>query len=434
MNPKPEDGSISVRIDKVVYPGRSLAGHQGKALFTDEGLPGELVKLKVLKERPAFFEARTLSILEASDKRREPRCAHYRACSPYQVIDYSFQTELKKAQVTEMLGHELGLEVGPLTMKASPETWGYRNKARFHLVGREGKLSLAYHEPDSPRDLVPVQSCFLLSERMNALLASALALLNKAKVTAVKEVEVRESARQGDLLLILAGERFKKGTLPGSFGPELKKTFSPAGLIWQTAPGGSGTEIILAGKDYIEDRVGGLVYRLGGRSFFQVNRFLLEEAVGEVRNIAARVEARRIADLYCGLGTFGLALAAGAEEVWGVEQDPVNVGFLRQNIRLNGIDNFAVRSGPAEEWLERALAWKPDLVMVDPPRKGLGPRVTDPILKTPPPWLLYLSCDPATLTRDLKSLLRVYALHRLTIYDFFPHTPHIETLSLLGRR
>lgn len=434
MNPAPENGFIQVRIDKVVYPGRSLARYQGKALFSDEGLPGELVQVKVLKERPGFIEARTVSILEASDKRREPRCEHYRVCSPYQVMDYAFQTELKRSQVAEILGHELGLEAGLLTLKASPETWGYRNKARFRLIGREGRLSLAYHEPDSPREHVPVRSCFLLSERMNGLLDAALALLNKARVTAVKEVEVRESSRLGDLLLILSGDRYKKGILPGSFATELKRSFSPAGVLWQTSAGRSGPDVILSGKDFIEDKVGGLTYRLGGRSFFQVNRFLLEETVGEVRDIALRAEARRIADLYCGLGTFGLALAGGAEEVWGVEQDPTNVGFLGQNIRLNGIDNFAIRSGPAEEWLERTLAWKPDLVMVDPPRKGLGPRITGPFQKAPPPRLLYLSCDPATLVRDLKSLLRVFVLERMTIYDFFPHTPHIETLSMLVRR
>lgn len=425
--------SFAVRIDRIVYPGRSLADHQGKVVFTDEGLPGELVEVKVTKERPNYIEARTVLVEEASPRRRPARCDHYRTCSPYQVIDYPLQVELKTFQVEDLLGRRLGVEPGFPAVKPSPEVWGYRNKARFHLIGHAGHLEPAYHVPESTRSYVPVGTCHLISERMNGLLASALELLNAARVTAVKEVEVKETADGGEMLLILSGAKYSRTALPAALGPKLKKRFPLSGLIWLTETGERVSEVILQGRDFIEEKAGGLTYRVGARSFFQVNRFLLEDTLGLIRSAAAEAGARRIADLYCGLGTFGLALAAGAEEVWGVESDPGNIAFLEQNVRLNKADNFRLGRGTTEDWAGRILAGKPDLVIVDPPRKGLGPRVVGPILKSPPPRIFYLSCDPATLARDLKSLLTRYTLERLWLLDFFPHTPHIETLSLLAR-
>jgi len=433
MSREPGPTTFSVRIDKIVYPGRSLADHRGKVVFTDEGLPGELVEVRVTKERPNYIEARTVLVVEASPQRRPARCDHYLACSPYQVIDYPFQVEMKTLQVEDLLGRRLGVERRAMSVKASPETWGYRNKARFHLIGGEGHLAPAYHEPDSTRSYVPVGTCHLISERMNGLLVSTLEALNAAGVTAVKEVEVKETADGGEMLLILSGARYSKAALPAALGPRLKKQFPLSGLIWLTETGERLSEVILRGRDFIEEKVGGLAYRIGARSFFQVNRFMLDETLGLIRAAARKAGARRIADLYCGLGTFGLALAAGAEEVWGVECDPGNIAFLEQNVRLNKVDNFHLGRGTTEEWAGRILAAKPDLVIVDPPRKGLGPRVVGPILKSPPPWLFYLSCDPATLARDLNSLLTRYKLERLWLLDIFPHTPHIETLSLLVR-
>jgi 23S rRNA (uracil1939-C5)-methyltransferase len=402
-------------------------------VFTDEGLPGELVEVRVTKERPNYIEGRTERVVEASPRRRPARCGHYKACSPYQVIDHPFQIEVKTRQVEELLGRGLG--IGPVSpaVKPSPEIWGYRNKARFHLIGREGHLAPAYHEPDSTRTYVRVESCHLISERMNGLLAAALEMLNAARVTAVRDIEVKETADGGEMLLVLSGAKYSKTALPAALGPSLKKRFPLGGIVWLTENGERVSEVILGGKDFIEEKAGGLTYRLGARSFFQVNRFLLEDTLGLVCGAAAEAGARRIADLYCGLGTFGLALAAGAEEVWGVESDPANIAFLQQNVRLNKADNFRLGRGTAEDWAGRILAEQPDLVIVDPPRKGLGPRVVGPILQSPPPWLFYLSCDPATLVRDIKGLLTRYKLERLWLLDFFPHTPHIETLSLLAR-
>ncbi len=141
-----------------------------------------------------------------------------------------------------------------------------------------------------------------------------------------------------------------------------------------------------------------------------------------------------IADLYCGLGTFGMVLAKRSREVFGVEPEAGNVAFLKKNLALNGIGNFAVCEGTAEEWLPEILDREPAIVILDPPRRGVDPAIVRQLVEEAVPRLLYLSCNPTTLARDLKGLLAAYDVADVRVYDFFPHTPHIETLAVLERR
>jgi len=139
-----------------------------------------------------------------------------------------------------------------------------------------------------------------------------------------------------------------------------------------------------------------------------------------------------IADLYCGLGTFGLMLAPQAKEVFGVEPEPANLRYLKKNIERNGAGNFAICEGPSEEWLPDLLERGLDAVILDPPRRGADPHMLQQLAARPVSLVLYLSCNPATLARDLKILAAAYELRDLKIYDFFPHTPHIESLAVLS--
>lgn len=433
MAQAPVSGLPPIRVERVVYPGKSLARLQGKIVFADEGLPGELIEVQILAEHPGHIDARTVRVLEPSGLRREPLCGHYRACAPYQIMDYSLQLQVKKSQVEEVLGRQFGIDPGPVAVRPSPETWGYRNRARFHCIRSEGRLAPAYHRPGTLRSWIPARDCRLISNSMNGLLTEALDRLDAAGAEAVTEIEVRETADGGQSLLILSGEKLEASSLPSDLGPELRGRFPLRGIVGLRTGRKGLKEMILYGRSDLDNPAGGLVYRCGSRSFFQVNRFLLEAVLNEVRAIGRDAGPERAADLYCGVGTFGLALAASAGEVRGVESDPAGSEYLEHNARVNGIGNFSAIKGTAEARVGRILAWKPGLVMVDPPRKGLGPKITGPILESPPPLVLYLSCDPATLGRDLKALGPRYRLRRLIMFDFFPHTPHIETLSVLDR-
>jgi 23S rRNA (uracil1939-C5)-methyltransferase len=187
----------------------------------------------------------------------------------------------------------------------------------------------------------------------------------------------------------------------------------------------------LAGAAELEERIGGSVFRFGPASFFQVNTRLVEPVADFMRASLAGLEAPAVADLYCGVGTFGLLLAGMAREVIGVESDAANVAFLRKNIGLNRAASFVVGAGRSEDWTGRVLDRGVDAVILDPPRKGVDATILSALVKRPVARVIYLSCNPATLARDLKTLLGVYRLADVRVFDVFPQTPHIETCVVL---
>jgi tRNA/tmRNA/rRNA uracil-C5-methylase (TrmA/RlmC/RlmD family) len=214
----------------------------------------------------------------------------------------------------------------------------------------------------------------------------------------------------------------------------IKKEQALAGAVASVFDGKRRRDERLFGRDFLEEAIRGLAFHVGARSFFQTNVGILERVFDDVAAAAAPQAGETVADLYCGLGTFGILLARRAREVFGVESDPGSIPFLKKNLALNGVGNFAICEGTSEEWLAEILERMPGVVILDPPRKGVDPAVVRGLVEDPVALVLYLSCNPTTLARDLKGLLGAFELKDLRIYDFFPHTPHIETLAILERR
>ncbi len=424
---------MQVRIKKIVYPGKSLAEIEGKVVFTDTGLPGEVVEVEPVRERSSFIEARTVAVVEPSPRRVEPRCAHYKACSPWQDMEYALQLEVKGGQVREIFARELKLELAGPEVVPSPKIWGYRNRARFHVLREDGEARAAYHEPGEEHEFIPTDACFLLPDEINALCADVMDTINAFEIGAISDIEVRRSSSDGRMLVA-----FEFG--PAADVPEIRKAFGGlrdrfpvAGVVGLVRDKSRVRELPLLGKPFLHESAAGASFRLGPRSFFQVNGEMLGEAIGEMRRVAEAGGEPRIADLYCGVGTFGILLAHGAKEVFGVESDPENLRFLRKNLFANSIGNYAVCEGTSEEWIGELLDRGVDLAIVDPPRRGLEPSLVRALAERPVPALVYLSCNPATLARDLKGLGKAYVQETVKVLDFFPHTPHIETLVVLKR-
>lgn len=420
---------MNIRIEKIVYPGRSLAREGGKVIFTDEGLPGELVEAKLVREKPRYAEAATLRVLEPSPSRVSPRCPHYRACSPYQCIDYPLQVEIKTAQLREMLSHHLKYPADGLSVVPSDQAWSYRNKARLHLLRKGDAVSWSYHEPGTAAAYVPVDSCHLLSDRMNAVFAALFGVIRDLKIGWVAEATVRESLSAGRLLLLLAGSPPRDVS---ALRLALEERAAALGLAG-AAVDGNGRRLSLFGADSLTEEIGGLSYSYGPSSFFQVNVPALALVLRDLKAALDLTGEETVADLYCGVGTFGLSLASSAQEVIGVESSRDSIPFLQRNIERNRATNFAAIEGESEREAARVLSRGIDVLIVDPPRRGLADRLRRAILARPPRRIAYLSCDLATLVRDLKDLSRSYRLSRVFAYDFFPHTPHLETLALLER-
>ncbi len=423
---------MRIEIQKIVYPGRRLGLAEGKVVFTDRGLPGEAVEVDVFKDHKSYAEARTVRILESSPSRVEPRCGHYLACSPYQDMDYGLELEVKRAQVAEIMSRELKRPFENPEVTPSPEVWGYRNKIRLRVLRQDGAARFVYNEPGEQASFVTVDRCYLVPEKVNDILARILEIIEGGPFRAVTGVEVRASRSSGQSLVVCDLESGAEAERLGDALAGIKKEFALVGAVASIYDGKTYRDERLFGRDFLEENVRGLTFRIGARSFFQTNIGILEKVFDDVTAAVATQSEATVADLYSGLGTFGIFLAKKAREVFGVESEPENIAFLKKNLALNRIGNFAVCQGTTEEWLPEILERGPGVIILDPPRKGVDPRIVRGLVDDPVPLLVYLSCNPTTLARDLKGLLAAYKITDLRVYDFFPHTPHIETLAVLA--
>ena len=424
---------MQILIKKIVYPGRSLADTDGKVVFTDEGLPGEVVEVEPVRERASYIEARTVGIIEPSARRVEPRCGHFRACSPWQNMEYALQLEVKAGQVREIFSRELRVDLDRLEVVPSPKIWGYRNRARFHVLWQDNEPFAAYHEPGSEAAFIRTERCELVPDEMNGLLGAVIGGIGKGDLRGLTDIEIRRSAADGRMLISLGmGSGAEPGAVREVFG-RLKDDYPLAGIVGLLNDRKKTSQVQLLGKGFVEENVAGTRFRIGAQSFFQVNIEQLAAVAGEMQRIAAASGEPRIADLYCGIGTFGVLLAPGAKEVFGVESEEANIRFLKRNLTQNGVGNYSVCEGTSEEWIGEILDRNIDLIILDPPRKGVAPDLARALADDPVRTLIYLSCNPATLARDLKILLGAYELAEVKVFDFFPHTPHIETLTILNR-
>ncbi len=422
-------------IEKIVYPGRRLVREEGKVIFTDLGLPGEEVEMEVLGERRSFAEARTTAVLRPSPHRVLPRCDHFRACSSYQEIDHPLQLEIKRDQLAEMLRRAVPDAPEPGTTVPSPEIWGYRNRTGLAVLRNDGRLSLAYHEPGETADFIPAGRCALLPDRVNDLAAGILALAGERGWKSLLGMDIRCSRASEDLLAVLRVDSGRElddmaAAIHGSF----PAASGLAGLAASVEEKNRKKRMMLVGRDHLEEKTAGLSLVYGAFSFFQNNTAILPLVMDEVREVLSGLDSPVVADMYCGVGTFGLAAASVSAEVLGIESDRENVRFLKRNLALNNISNYTVCEGSSEEWIEDVLERGMDAVIFDPPRRGLDRSILDRLNRRRPKRIIYISCNPATLVRDLAGLSGAYGISSIRGYDFFPHTPHIEALAVLERK
>jgi 23S rRNA (uracil1939-C5)-methyltransferase len=287
---------------------------------------------------------------------------------------------------------------------------GYRNKIKLSILWKDDKASLAYHAPESRYKFIRISSCCLVSENVNNLLASFIETANKEKLTSVKEIEIRESYSTKELMLTINPPEKSESKLRGLFSKfNVKNT-------------------------YIEETVSGKTFRIGTDSFFQINVPMLEAVIKEIRRSLSPDKKETIADLYCGIGTFGICLSQYAKEVIGIESASGNISFLKSNLKLNKIKNFRICEGSCEKVFPSLMNSGINTLILDPPRKGLDNMLCQNIILSSIKKIIYLSCNPVTLSRDLKIMSASYSVKTLHFFDFFPQTPHIETLAILEKK
>ena len=422
---------MNITIEKIVYPGRSLARIDGKVIFTDQGLPGETVEIAVLKETKSYTQARTTKIINALPSRQLPRCKHYQVCSLYQYINYSYQVEIKKQQIQEILTRQLKIDLPNLEFRSSPQIWGYRNKIKLKIIWKDKKAQLAYNLPQAFDQFIPVNECFLSPGLTNLFLNAFIKTIIVKPLRTINELVVRENTKN-ELLIAIYYDSFLDTKVGFDAFKSLSKEFPISGLVLINRK--TFNKTIFWGEDFFKETIKDIDFYIGAESFFQVNTGMLSVLVDDLQSNLDLSADKVLADLYCGIGTFGILLSSEVKRVIGVESDTENFFFMKKNIKLNNIKNFDVRLCDCKEIINSLLKQKLDVVIVDPPRKGMDAGICNTLVQSGLPTIAYISCNPATLTRDLKILSSAYEIKSIYVYDLFPHTPHIETMVLLKKK
>ncbi len=421
-------GSFTVRVEKLVYGGDGLAHHEGKPVFVPFVLPGEVVDVFPLQESRKLIRALPGELRETAAERIEARCPYFARCGGchYQHLDYEKQLALKIDILRETL-RRLGKIEWPGEIPAHPSPpWNYRNRVQLKLAPHPAipdQLQVGFHRAGS-HALIAIEQCPVASPKLNQLIVVLNRLSGeRALPLSLQSVEAFVDDRDDTLWLTLKAPRLDFDL------PQLIEELRTAldGLLsieFQEMAGGQRTA---DGLGWIYSRVGAHRLRVSHRSFFQVNRHLLPLLVERVLD---QPEGQVALDLYAGVGLFARALREKFARVVAVESYSSAAADLTANLAdLDGVESHATT---VADFLRRSPE-RCDVAVLDPPRTGLERGVAEALLELAPPRLVYLSCDPATLARDLARLLPVYRLAALELIDLFPQTFHIEALARLER-
>ncbi len=382
---------IEVVVERVVYGGEGLARHGGRVVLIPLTAPGDRALVELTEERSDFARARLVRLLDASPDRRDPICPYYGTCGGCQLqhLHYAAQHRIKRDIVRESLVRLGGLSwPGEIPLIPSEE-FRYRLRAQVKVRVSEGRVEIGYYRPAS-HELCAILECPLLSPELNAAL-ERLRWEAPERFANVRALDLAQG-EDGRVVVHPIGE--------------------PMAVSWS---------------------VRGITYAFDARTFFQANRFLLAELLGLVTE---GEEGERALDLFCGVGFFAVPLARRFAEVIGVESDPRAVRFARLNARAHGVRNCRFVNERVHTWLVREGGrLRPvDLVVLDPPRGGLSRALICALARLMPERITYVSCNPATLARDLKWLLaRGYVISSIVALDLFPQTFHVETIVKLRR-
>jgi len=398
-------------LQAMAHGGDALGRHQGKVIFVPYGIPGEEVTVEIVEDKKRYARGRLVEIHTTSPQRTDSPCPYFGDCGGchWQHVEYSAQLKYKQSIVTNVLSRIGKIAKPPVKPTIGMEDpWHYRNNMRF---GTDSLRRLGLRARASHR-IIPVEHCLIIHPMLQELHD----LLDLGDPT-LRQLTFRCGIRTGDAMLI-----FEMANDPP---PELE-TDTTVSCVLCLADGRSA---VLIGSSHIYERLGELRLRISSGSFFQVNTSQAEKLVGVVRMYLEPMEDDVLLDAYCGVGTFGLALADQVSQVIGIEESPSAIGDAR--INAGDLEHVSFHEGRVEEMLPGIEA-NVDLAILDPPRAGCQPAVLAALMKRTPRRIAYVSCDPATLARDLRVLASGgYELQEVQPVDMFPQTAHIEAVALL---
>ena len=445
---------IQVTIEDMGDTGEGIGKTDGYPWFVKDAVIGDEVEAKVMKTKKSYGFARLEKILHASPNRVTPRCPVARQCGgcQLQAMDYKEQLAYKERKIYNNITRIGGFdEVPMLPIMGMDEPWRYRNKAQFPWgLDKDGKIITGFYAGRT-HAIIENGDCLLGIEENREILKIIKNHLERCHIRPYDEAShsglirhtlIRKGFHTGELMVcqVINGKSLPHQDelteqllkIPGMTSISVNINRDQTNVIL-------GNEVInLYGPGYITDSIGGVKYRISPLSFYQVNPVQTEKLYSTALEYAGLTGGETVWDLYCGIGTISLFLAQKAKKVYGVEIVPQAIDDARENARINGIENVEFFVGKAEEVLPREYEKNQvyaDVIVVDPPRKGCDEVCLDTIVKMGPKRVVYVSCDSATLARDMKYLAeRGYEVVKVRGCDMFPHSGHVETVVLLSHK
>ena len=447
--PVEKNKDYEMNIDSLGSNGEGVGRIQGFAVFVEGALPKERVLVKIVKVAKNYAFGKLLHIIQKSVQRVEPKCPYFNVCGGCQLqhLSYESQLEYKAQQVKdalERIGHLENVEVLPTI--GMDEPWKYRNKAQFPAGMVKNKPVLGFYMARS-HNLVEINDCPIqhdINEKVTTLVRKFIQTYNipvyqeETHKGIIRHVVTRVGFHSNQLMVIIV----TNGELPRKkeFVSILREGLPAVTSIvqnYQTARTNAvlgRKNITLWGSDYIMDAIGDLKFKISPLSFYQVNPVQTEKLYAKALEYADLTGKETVIDAYCGVGTISLFLAGKAAKVYGVEVLPEATEDAKENARINGIENAEFLVGESETVIPRLakLGVKADVVVVDPPRKGCDEKLLKTIVEIAPDRMVYVSCNPATLARDLKYMVGCgYRVEKVQPVDMFPQGYHVESIILM---
>lgn len=444
---------VELEISDLAYGGKSVAKLDRFVVLLRGGIPGDIVKAEIVKKKSNFAEAKILEITKESDLRTKPICSHFGLCGgcSWQDLKYEEQLKFKTKQVKESLKHIGGFSDFPIQdALGSDEIFYCRNKMEYAFAPDPNQqLILGLHPKERFDQVFDLKECFLQSEKANQIVDF---VRNFAKGKKMIPYDLRQRSGFLRFLAIREGKNTdmtmvnlvtSKGEFPSKdeFSSRLLSNFPFVKSIVRNMHSKLANiaigeeEELLAGEGTITEKLGKFKFEISSNSFFQTNTKQAEKLYEVVLDMADLQGSESVLDLYCGTGTISIFLSQNAKRVTGVESMEESVKNAQRNAGLNGVTNCEFICGEVKKVLAKLVGDKeiPDSVVVDPPRAGLHKHVVKSLLNMRPPQIIYVSCNPSTLARDLKIFCeKCYKLEMVQPVDMFPHTYHIETVVKLN--
>ncbi|MBC2324158.1 23S rRNA (uracil(1939)-C(5))-methyltransferase RlmD [Listeria booriae] len=450
--PVKKNDCLDVVFEDLTHDGNAVAKIDGYPIFVPQGLPDEIAQIKVLKTNKNYGFGKIIELTKESADRVTPPCLVYSQCGGCQLqhLSYGGQLRMKQKQVAQVMKRIGKQDVEVLPTLGMENPWNYRNKAQVPVGFVNGRLVAGFYQQRS-HQIIDMNTCLIQQEENNEVIQTARAIFAKYHVEpydettrkgVLRHLMTRFATTTGELMLVIVTTKLNfpnKAEIMAELQqsiPELTSLVQNVNTANTNVIFGEQT-VVLAGREYIMDTIHGISFAISARSFYQVNPEQTEILYAEALKLAGLTGEETVIDAYCGIGSISLCLAKEAKHVYGVEIVPQAIEDARANAKLNKMDNVTFAVGKAEEvipdWFKQGI--KADVLVVDPPRKGCDDALLQTILKMKPKRVVYVSCNPATLARDMLVLTEGgYEAKMVQPVDMFPQTTHVECVTVLQRQ